>query len=69
MKIFKEFFKEVTKTNARVVSLTKKLKQAAGIKTKQPTKQQLINMKKQNISTNRRKKERSIFNFKNSKTL
>ena len=58
MKIFKEFFKEVTKTNARVVSLTKKLKQAAGIKTKQPTKQQLINMKKQNISTNRRKKER-----------
>ena len=58
MKIFKEFFKEVTKTNARVVSLTKKLKKAAGIKTKQPTKQQLINMKKQNIPTNRRKKER-----------
>ena len=58
MKIFKEFFKEVTKTNARVVSLTKKLKQAAGIKTKQPTKQQLINMKKKNIPSNRRKKER-----------
>ena len=58
MKIFKEFFKEVTKTNARVVSLTKKLKQAAGIKTKQPTKLQLINMKKLNIPTNRRKKER-----------
>ena len=58
MKIFKEFFKEVTKTNARVVSLTKKLKMAAGIKTKQPTKQQLINMKKKNIPSNRRKKER-----------
>ena len=58
MKIFKEFFKEVTKTNARVVSLTKKIRQAAGIKTKQPTKQQLINMKEQNIPTNRRKKER-----------
>ena len=58
MKIFKEFFKEVTKTNAKVVSLTKKLKQAAGIKTKQPTKQQLINMKKKNIPSNRRKKER-----------
>jgi len=58
MKIFKEFFKEVTKTNARVVSLTKKLKMAAGIKTKQPTRQQLINMKKQNIPSNRRKKER-----------
>ena len=59
MKMFKEFFKkEVTKTNAKIVSLTKKLKQAAGIKTKQPTKLQLINMKKKNISTNRRKKER-----------
>ena len=67
MKMFKEFFKkfvgpkspkEVTKTNARIVSLTKKLKKAAGIKTKQPTKQQLINMKKKNIPTNRRKKER-----------
>ena len=58
MKIFKEFFKEVTKTNARVVSLTKKLKMAAGIKTKQPTRQQLINMKKKNIPSNRRKKER-----------
>ena len=58
MKIFKEFFKEVTKTNAKIVSLTKKLKQAAGIKTKQPTKLQLINMKKQNIPSNRRKKER-----------
>ena len=47
MKMFKEFFKkEVTKTNARIVSLTKKLKKAAGIKTKQPTKLQLINMKK-----------------------
>jgi hypothetical protein len=59
MKMFKEFFKkEVTKTNAKIVSLTKKLKKAAGIKTKQPTKLQLINMKKQNIPTNRRKKER-----------
>ena len=58
MKIFKEFLKEVTKTNAKVVSLTKLIKQAAGIKTKQPTRQQLINMKKQNIPTNRRKKER-----------
>ena len=59
MKMFKEFFKkEVTKTNAKIVSLTKKLKQAAGIKTKQPTKLQLINMKKLNIPTNRRKKER-----------
>ena len=58
MKMFKEFFKkEVTKTNAKIVSLTKKLKQAAGIKTKQPTKLQLINMKKLNIPTNRRKKE------------
>ena len=58
MKIFKEFFKEVTKTNAKIVSLTKKLKQAAGIKTKQPTRLQLINMKKLNIPSNRRKKER-----------
>ena len=58
MKIFKEFFTELIKTNAKVVSLTKKLRIAAGIKTKQPTKQQLINMKKQNIPTNRRKKER-----------
>ena len=58
MKIFKEFFKEVTKTNAKIVSLTKKLKKAAGIKTKQPTKLQLINMKKLNIPSNRRKKER-----------
>ena len=58
MKIFKEFFTELTKTNAQIVSLTKKLRKAAGIKTKQPTRQQLINMKKQNIPTNRRKKER-----------
>jgi len=59
MKMFKEFFKkEVTKTNAKIVSLTKKLKQAAGIKTKQPTRLQLINMKKLNIPSNRRKKER-----------
>jgi hypothetical protein len=58
MKIFKEFFTEVTRTNAKVVSLTKLIRQAAGIKTKQPTKLQLINMKKQNIPTNRRKKER-----------
>ena len=58
MKIFKEFFKEVTKTNAKVVSLTKLIKKAAGIKTKQPTRQQLINMKKKNIPSNRRKKER-----------
>ena len=59
MKMFKEFFKkEVTKTNARIVSLTKKLKKAAGIKTKQPTKLQLINMKKLKIPSNRRKKER-----------
>ena len=58
MKIFKEFFTEVTKTNAKVVSLTKLIKNAAGIKTKQPTRQQLINMKKKNIPTNRRKKER-----------
>jgi len=62
MKMFKEFFTEITKTrwktNAKIVSLTKKLKMAAGIKTKQPTRQQLINMKKQNIPTNRRKKER-----------
>ena len=59
MKMFKEFFKkEVTKTNAKIVSLTKKIKQAAGIKTKQPTKLQLINMKKKNIPSNRRKKER-----------
>ena len=58
MKIFKEFFTEITKTNAKIVSLTKKLKMAAGVKTKQPTRQQLINMKKQNIPTNRRKKER-----------
>ena len=57
--MFKEFFKkEVTKTNAKIVSLTKKLKQAAGIKTKQPTRLQLINMKKLNIPSNRRKKER-----------
>ena len=69
MKMFKEFFTKVTRTNAQIVSLTKKLKMAAGIKTKQPTKLQLINMKKQNIPTNRRKKERGIFNFKNSKTL
>ena len=58
MKIFKEFFTEVTKTNAKVVSLTKLIKNAAGIKTKQPTRQQLINMKKKNIPSNRRKKER-----------
>ena len=58
MKIFKEFLKEVTKTNAQIVSLTKKLRKAAGIKTKQPTRQQLINMKKKNIPSNRRKKER-----------
>ena len=58
MKMFKEFFTKVTKTNAKIVSLTKQLRKAAGIKTKQPTKQQLINMKKQNIPTNRRKKER-----------
>ena len=59
MKMFKEFFKkEVTKTNAKIDSLTKKLKQAAGIKTKQPTRLQLINMKKLNIPSNRRKKER-----------
>ena len=58
MKIFKEFYKEVTKTNAKIVSLTKLIKNAAGIKTKQPTKQQLINMKKKNIPSNRRKKER-----------
>ena len=58
MKIFKEFYKEVTKTNAKIVSLTKKLKMAGGVKTKQPTRQQLINMKKKNIPTNRRKKER-----------
>ena len=56
MKIFKEFFTELT--NAKIVSLTKKLRIAAGIKTKQPTKQQLINMKKKNIPSNRRKKER-----------
>ena len=58
MKIFKEFFTELTKTNAKVVSLTKLIKNAAGIKTKQPTRQQLINMKKKNIPSNRRKKER-----------
>ena len=58
MKIFKEFLKEVTKTNAQIVSLTKKLRKAAGIKTKQPTRQQLINMKKKKIPINRRKKER-----------
>ena len=59
MKMFKEFFTETRwKTNAKIVSLTKKLKMAAGIKTKQPTKQQLINMKKLNVPTNRRKKER-----------
>ena len=58
MKIFKEFYKEVTKTNAKIVSLTKLIKNAAGIKTKQPTRQQLINMKKKNIPSNRRKKER-----------
>ena len=59
MKIFKEFFAETRwKTNAKIVSLTKKLKQAAGIKTKQPTRLQLINMKKLNIPSNRRKKER-----------
>ena len=58
MKMFKEFLTELKKTNASIVSLTKKLKMAAGIKTKQPTKLQLINMKKLNIPTNRRKKER-----------
>ena len=58
MKMFKEFFTKVTKTNAKIVSLTKKLKMAAGVKTKQPTRQQLINMKKKNIPSNRRKKER-----------
>jgi hypothetical protein len=58
MKIFKEFLTEITKTNANIVSLTKKIRKAAGIKTKQPTKQQLINMKKKNIPSNRRKKER-----------
>ena len=57
--MFKEFFAETRwKTNAKIVSLTKKLKQAAGIKTKQPTKLQLINMKKLNVPSNRRKKER-----------
>ena len=57
--MFKEFFAETRwKTNAKIVSLTKKLKQAAGIKTKQPTRLQLINMKKLNIPSNRRKKER-----------
>ena len=58
MKMFKEFFAKLPKTNAKIVSLTKKLKMAAGIKTKQPTRQQLINMKKLNIPSNRRKKER-----------
>ena len=35
----------LTITNARIVSLSKKIRNAAGVKIKRLTKQQLINMK------------------------